>query len=279
MRDVLRLMSLLVWAVVVLLAVTVLMLAFEKRLIYFPARALPVTPGSLALRFEDAHPRAEDGVSLHAWYLPLEGARFTFLVCNGNAGNMAYRLDRAQLVHAQLGASVLLFDYRGYGSSAGSPDEAGTYRDARAAHRFLVETKGVAPDSVVLFGESLGAAVAAQLALERTAAGLVLESPFSSIPEMARAAYPFLPPVGPLIRTRYDTLAKIPGLRMPLLVLHGERDEIVPLGQGRRVFAAAPQPKRFFAIPGAGHNDTYLVGGDAYWRTLREFLGSLRAPA
>ncbi len=272
-------MSLLLWAAAVLLAVTALMLVFEKQLIYFPSKALPVTPTALGLRFEAARLRAEDGVSLDAWYLPFEGARFTFLVCNGNAGNMAYRLDRAQLIHAQLGASVLLFDYRGYGLSAGRPDEAGTYRDARAAHQFLVEAKRLAPASVVLFGESLGAAVATQLALERPAAGLVLESPFSSIPDMARAAYPFLPPVGSLIRTRYDTLGKIPRLKMPLFVLHGERDDIVPLAQGRRVFEAAPQPKRFFTIPTAGHNDTYLGGGDAYWRALREFLESLRAPA
>jgi fermentation-respiration switch protein FrsA (DUF1100 family) len=236
-----------------------------------------VTPSGLALRFEEVRLRAEDGIDLDAWYLPFAGSRFTFLVCNGNAGNMAYRLDRAQLIHAQLGAGVLLFDYRGYGRSAGRPDEAGTYRDARAAHRFLFEVKRLAPESIVLFGESLGAAVATQLALERPAAGLVLESPFSSIPDMARAAYPFLPPVGPLIRTRYDTLAKVPRLRMPLFVLHGEHDDIVPLAQGRRVFEAAPQPKRFFAIPGARHNDTYLEGGEAYWGALREFLGSLGA--
>ena len=130
----------------------------------------------------------------------------------------------------------------------------------------------------MLFGESLGSAVAVQLALEREAAALVLESPFSSIPDMARAAYPFLPPVGALIRTRYDTLAKAPRVRVPVLVLHGERDEIVPLEQARRVFEAAPQPKRFFAIPGAGHNDTYHAGGEPYWRALREFLEEAVSP-
>ena len=271
-------MGLLLGLAAVLLAVTALMLVLEKQLIYFPQKALPLTPATIGLRFEEARLQAEDGVSLDAWHLPLEGARFTFLVCNGNAGNMAYRLDRAQLMQAELGASVLLFDYRGFGRSAGRPDEAGTYRDARAAYRFLVEAKGLAPDSLVLFGESLGAAIATHLAVENSAAGLILESPFTSIADMARAAYPFLPPVGPLIRTRYETLAKVPRVSMPVFVLHGERDEIVPFAQGRRVFEAAPQPKRFFAIPAAGHNDTYLVGGDAYWRALREFLGSLRPP-
>lgn len=272
-------MSLLLGLAVALLTVTASMLVFERRLIYFPDRALPLTPDALGIRFEPARLRAEDGVGLDAWHLPIEGARFTILVCNGNAGNMAYRLDRARLIQAELGAGVLLFDYRGYGHSEGRPDEAGTYRDARAAYRFLVEAKGLVPDAVVLFGESLGAAIATELALERPAAGLILESPFTSIPDMARAAYPFLPPVGALIRTRYETLAKVPRLRMPVLVLHGERDEIVPLAQGRRVYEAAPQPKRFFGIAGAGHNDTYLVGGDAYWRALREFLESLRPSA
>ena len=259
-------------AVAGLLCLTALMLAFERRLIYFPHRTLELLPQDLGMAFEEERLAAE-GAEIHAWWLPVEGARFDVLVCNGNAGNISYRLERARLMQQRLGTGVLLFDYRGYGLSSGSPNEEGTYRDARAAYRFLVEKKGLAPERLVLFGESLGAAVAVQLAREKPAAALVLESPFTSIPEMARAAYPFLPPVGPLIRTRYETVSKVPRLRVPLLVLHGERDSIVPIAQGRRVFAAAPEPKRFFAIPGAGHNDTYNTGGEAYWRVWREFLG------
>ncbi len=258
-----------------LLAVTTLMLVFEKRLVYFPFRAIEVEPGTLGLRHEAAWLVAEDGVRLQAWLLPFVGARRTVLVCNGNAGNMSYRLDRAQQMQQRLGVSVLLFDYRGYGRSEGAPDEPGTYRDARAAYRYAVEIKGVPPPNLVLFGESLGAAVAVHLALEKPAGALILESAFTSIPDMARAAYPFLPPVGPLIRTRYETIAKVPKLALPLLVLHGERDEIVPVAQGRRVFDAAGGDKRFFVIPGAGHNDTYLTGGEAYWGVLKEFLDSL----
>lgn len=270
-------MSLLVTIAGVLLAVTALMLAFERRLIYFPFRNLELRPSALGLRHEEAVLVAEDGVKLHAWLLPLAGARRTVLLCNGNAGNMSYRLDRAREMQRRLGVSVLLFDYRGYGESEGSPDEAGTYRDARAAYTHAVEGKGVAPQDLVLFGESLGAAIAVQIALERPAGALILESAFTSIPDMARAAYPFLPPVRPLIRTRYETLAKVPRLNLPLMVLHGERDEIVPFAQGRRVFEAAGGPKRFFAIPGAGHNDTYRAGGDAYWRALGDFLETLPA--
>ena len=256
---------------VLLSAIAALMLLFERRLIYFPQRTLDLTPQALGLASEELALRTEDGVRLHGWFLPVTGSRLTLLVCHGNGGNVSHRLDRALLAHAQLGTDVLLFDYRGYGRSEGSPDEEGTYRDARAAWRWLL-ARGQPPGRIVIFGESLGSAVALQLALDSEGArALVLESPFASIPEMARAVYPFLP-VSPLVRTRYDNLAKVGRLHLPLLVLHGDRDDIVPFAQGRRVFEAAPQPKRFYAIPGASHNDTYLVGGEAYWRVLREFL-------
>jgi len=250
-----------------------LLLLFEKHLIYFPTRAHEVTPAGLGLASEEVELRAEDGVRLHGWFLPVKGSRLTVLVCHGNGGNVSHRLDRVLLMQSRLNVDTLLFDYRGYGKSEGSPDEQGTYRDARAAYRWLV-AHGHGPERVVLFGESLGSAVALQLALEVEARALMLESPFASVPEMARAVYPFLP-LWPFVRTRYDNVAKVARLRMPLLVLHGERDEVVPFAQGRRVFDAAPEPKRFFAIPGASHNDTYLVGGEAYWRALREFLEGL----
>jgi fermentation-respiration switch protein FrsA (DUF1100 family) len=258
---------------VLLLIMGGLLLILEKHLIYFPMRAHDVTPSGLGLAHEELELRAEDGVRLHGWFLPVKGSRWSVLVCPGNAGNVSHRLDRALLMQSHLKVDTLLFDYRGYGRSEGSPDEEGTYRDARAAYRWLI-ARGVEPARVVLFGESLGSAVALQLAVEVEARALVLESPFASIPEMARAVYPFLP-LWPFVRTRYDNVAKVSRLRMPLLVLHGERDEIVPFAQGRRVFDAAPEPKRFFAIPGASHNDTYVVGGEPYWRALRDFLDGL----
>jgi pimeloyl-ACP methyl ester carboxylesterase len=261
---------------VFLLLLTVTMLLLERKLIYFPQRAHDVRPGDLGLAFEDLRLTTEDGVAIHAFYLPPPGEpRWTVLFAHGNAGNVSHRLDRALLLQARLGAAVLLFDYRGYGRSEGSPDEEGTYRDARAAHRWLVEEKRLPPERLVLFGESLGSAVALDLALSRPCRALVLESPFASIPAMARAVYPFLP-LWPLVRTRYDNEAKARRLGVPLLVLHGERDEVVPFAQGRRVFEAAPGEKRFFAIPRAGHNDTYVAGGEAYWDAIRDFLGESR---
>ncbi len=250
-----------------------LLLLLEKRFIYFPTRGHDVTPSELGLAREDVWLVAEDGVRIHGWYLPVREARWVTLVSHGNAGNISHRLDRALLLQGRLRSSVFLYDYRGYGASEGSPDEAGTYRDARAAYRYLVEQKHVKADELVLFGESLGCAVALELAVERPAAALVLEAPFTSVPDVARAT--LLAPLAPFVRTRYDNLARISRLRMPLLVMQGDRDEVIPPALGRRLFDAAPEPKRYYAIPGAGHNDTYLVGGAAYWQALSDFLDAV----
>ena len=260
-------------AVVAILGLQVAPLIFEEKLIYFPYRAHDLTPADLGLAFDEVAIRAGDGVRLHGWFLPVPEARRTVLVCHGNAGNISHRLDRTLLLQAKLGLSVFLFDYRGYGKSEGSPNEEGTYSDGRAAYQYLID-RGLDPDEIVLFGESLGASIAVQLALEKPAAALVLEAPFSSIRDMAAAAYPFLP-LGRLARTRYDNLAKIPSIDVPLLVFHGTHDRVVPFAQGERLFDAAPEPKRFYAISGAGHNDTFLVGGDGYWAAWKVFLSSL----
>ncbi|MFQ5790604.1 MAG: alpha/beta hydrolase [Acidobacteriota bacterium] len=266
-----RLLRLLVLAY---LGVTVAALLFEEKLIYFPYRKIELTPADLGLRFEEARFVSEDGVRLHGWWLPAEGGRFAALVCHGNAGNISHRLDRALLMQSKLHTGVFLFDYRGYGRSEGSPDEQGTYRDGRAAYRYMTDHLRVAPDGIILFGESLGAAVAVQLALEFPARALILESPFTSIPDMARSHYPFLP-VGRWLRNRYDNVTKIPDVRVPVLILHGTRDRLVPFEQGQQLFQASPEPKHFFAIPGAGHNDTFLTGGAPYWEAWKAFLASL----
>jgi fermentation-respiration switch protein FrsA (DUF1100 family) len=261
--------------ILVLLAVVgALLLLFERRLIYFPMSTLEATPAALGLAHQELSLRAEDGVRIHGWFLPVKDSRGSAVFCHGNAGNISHRLDRALLLQSRLRLDVLLFDYRGYGKSEGSPDEPGTYRDARAAYRWLRE-HGQPPERIVIFGESLGSAIALDLALGSPARALVLESPFTSIRDMARAVYPFLP-VWPLVRTRYDNLGKIGRLRMPLLVLHGDSDNVVPFAQGRRLFEAAPEPKRFYAIPGASHNDTYVAGGEPYWRAIAEFLDGLK---
>jgi fermentation-respiration switch protein FrsA (DUF1100 family) len=251
---------------------------FEEKLIYFPLSKLDMSPDQLGLRYENVSLVAEDGVRLHAWFLPHESPSFTVLLFHGNAGNISHRLDRALLMQSKLRTSVLLFDYRGYGQSEGSPDEQGTYRDGRAALRYLTGELKIPEDRIILFGESLGAAVAIQLALESEVRALALESAFTSIPDVGSVHYPFLP-VAILLRTRYDNLEKMPDVEVPVLLLHGVRDRIVPFEHGRRLYEAAKEPKSFFPIEGAGHNDTFFVGGNEYWNAWKEFLESLNVAA
>ena len=247
--------------------------ALEDYFIYFPSRTLYGTPAERGLRYVEASFTTADGVRLHGWFIPGRSG-LTWFWLHGNAGNISHRLENIELLHHRLGVSVFIFDYRGYGRSEGRPSEQGTYRDAEAALAYVRGLPSVDPSRIVVFGRSLGAAVAVELATHERVLGLILESPFSSIPAMARAVYPWLP-VGPLLRTRYDSLGKIGRIEVPLLILHSPGDEVVPYQQGRDLFAAAREPKRFHAIEGAGHNDTYIVGGEPYWQALADFLATL----
>lgn len=243
----------------------------ERALIYVPIRELAGTPADFGLPYRDVWFEAEDGVRLHGWLIP--GARpMTLLWCHGNAGNISHRLDNIREIHHRLGIGVFIFDYRGYGRSDGSPTEAGLYLDARAARDALVRSLSVPSPQIVYFGRSLGAAVALDLALAHPPSGMILESPFLSVRTMANRT---VPGSGFLLKTRFDSLEKIGRLRTPLLVLHGNSDEVVPHEHGRRLWEAASEPKAFYTIPGARHNDTYLVGGSGYWEAWLRFLNSL----
>jgi fermentation-respiration switch protein FrsA (DUF1100 family) len=242
--------------------------AVERSFIYYPTHRLEATPGDYGLPFEEVRPIADDGVRLHGWYVP--GRRpVDLLWFHGNAGNISHRVENLRLIRDHVGVGVLLVGYRGYGQSEGTPTEAGISQDARAFRAWLGER--AAPRPIVYFGQSLGAAVAAQLALDVPPTALILEAPFTSVRAMANAV---VPGAGYLFRTRYDTLGGIARLRAPLLVLHGDVDEVIPFRHGQAVFAAAPEPKTFFTIPGAHHNDTYVVGGDAYWHAWERFLAA-----
>ena len=238
-------------------------------LLFFPSRSLPATPAVAGLRFEDVWMRTEDGERLHGWWVSRGPAHAGHvLLCHGNAGNVADRILHAALLDAA-GFDVLLFDYRGYGRSGGVPGELGTYRDARAARAALLAQPGVEPARVVYLGESLGAAVALELALHAPPAGLVLQSAWTSVRALARLHYPMIPPS--LVPDAYPSLRRIPELGAPLLVLHGARDAIVPLTHGEALFAAAPEPKRLHVVPGAGHNDLVSAAGARYGELLAEW--------
>jgi fermentation-respiration switch protein FrsA (DUF1100 family) len=175
-------------------------------------------------------------------------------------------------LNRRFGLDVFLVDYRGYGRSTGSPDEKGLYRDARAVYAAAAE-RGFPPERTLLFGESLGSAVAIDLATEKPCGGVILETPFFSILAMARVHYPYVPRF--LVRSRFDNAAQIGAISAPKLFLVAERDEIAPPSQGRELFERAPPPKTLFVIPGAGHNDTYVTGGEVYWREWEKFLDGL----
>lgn len=257
------------------LALALLLVAFrtgmiERHFIYFPVRELEGDPSHWGLAFEDIFLTTSDGVRIHGWFVP--GKRdVTWLWFHGNAGNISHRLDNLRLLHDELEVSVFILGYRGYGRSEGSPSEEGTYLDAEAALAYLRSRPDVAHDRIVYFGQSLGAAVAVELAARHPPLALILESPLPSVPYMARRTYPFLT-IWPFLRTRYDALARIGHVQAPLLVLHGDRDSIVPMEAGKMLFDAANEPKEFYTIHGADHNDTYVVGGKAYFAALSRFL-------
>jgi uncharacterized protein len=275
---------LLLAAAVVLAAVVGVLWSQQRRLIYLPApRAVPPAAGVLPGAEEVSFPTA-DGLRLAGWFVPAAGPPGrggrrspAVLVCNGNGGNRSLRAPLAAAL-ARAGLAVLLFDYRGYAANPGHPTEAGLAADARAALAFLAARPEVDPARLVYFGESLGAAVALRLALERPPAALVLRSPFASLAEVGRLHYPWLP-VSLLLADRYDSLGRVGGLAAPLLVVAGERDRIVPASHSRRLFDAAPQPKRFVLLPGADHNDLDLLAGPRLLAEVLAFLGQVPALA
>jgi fermentation-respiration switch protein FrsA (DUF1100 family) len=261
----------------VLLAVATVsgaMVLMEERFIYFPTGELAATPRSAGLSYQDRWITADDGVRLHAWYLPNPEAGFTVIDFHGNAGNLGDRVYLYARWH-RLGLSVYAADYRGYGRSSGTPSEDGFYRDARAAWNDLTRDLGVSATRVVIAGRSLGSGPATQLATEVRPAGLVLESPMTSIPAMARVAYPFLP-VSFLVRTRFDNLGKIASVACPLMIIHAADDEIIPPWMGRRLFETAREPKQWVSLPG-NHNDFDDVSSEAYESAWRAFIRSLKS--
>jgi uncharacterized protein len=211
--------------------------------------------------------RASDGVKLHAWWIEPPGARIATLFLHGNAGNITHRVTHIQEI-AAAGSSVLMLDYRGYGKSEGRPTEHGLYADAEAGYEYL-RSLG---KPIVAHGESLGTAVAVDLAAKRPCAGVVLEAPFPSARAMAAK---MLPVIGPLLIFSYNSASKIQRVRAPLLFIHGDRDSIVPLELGRALFNAAREPKAFWIVPGADHNDLVEAAGPQYRERLREFYAAL----
>lgn len=241
---------------------------FEDHLIFFPSRDMVATPAARGLPYSDVRFGPEE--ALHGWFIPGSN-QATLLWFHGNAGNISYRVELLSRLHRGLGASIFIFDYQGYGLSRGRASEKATYQDAHAALAYLRARADVDPSRIVYFGKSLGAAVAVALAAEEPPYRLIAQSSFTSVLDMAKLHYPFLP-IGPLLRTRYASLEAIANVQAPILVVHGDRDDVAPLEHARRLYAAAAEPKRLFMVEGAGHNDVITVGGQRYLDVLREFI-------
>ena len=263
----------------------------ERRALYFPDRRIAATPAAYRLSYENVFLQTNDGQKLHGWFIPQKnkGTAPTILFFHGNAGNISHRLDKALDFHNR-GFQVLLFDYRGYGESEGKPSEKGTYLDGEAAYRFLADIQKIPARKIILYGESLGSAVAVELARQHPAVpasapagtapdleeqgpgagAIILESPFTSTVAMGKLVYPWLP-VRWLVKYRYDNLSKISELRLPILILHSPDDEIVPFRMGQRLYAAAASPKRLVELTG-GHNDGYYATGKSFLDSIQTFL-------
>lgn len=276
-----------IWIPIVLLAayagVCLLAFVFQSRLVFFPEGDLVGTPRDAGLAFREVFFEAEDGVRLHGWMVPGPPAsapspshRPLVLLFHGNAGNISHRVGILRLLH-DLGVSVFIFDYRGYGRSEGTPSERGTYRDADAAWRLLTEREGYAPSDIVLFGRSLGSAVAVELASRRAPAGVILDGSFSSAVDVGRKAYPFLP-VALLSRIRYNSVSRIAKVGCPKLFFHSPDDAVVPVVFARKLFDAASDPKEFVYVSG-GHEGPEWETGTRYARALTAFIQSVRPHA
>jgi fermentation-respiration switch protein FrsA (DUF1100 family) len=241
-----------------------------ESMIFYPVPGVDITPEQLGVSGEEVFFTTEDGVRIHAFYLPAPGARRALLFLHGNAGNASHRLpNAAELVNLE--CSVLVIDYRGYGLSEGRATEAGVYADARAGLAHLVEQRGFPENRIIVFGRSLGGAVAVDLAQGREFAGVILESTFPSIADVASNG-PAGALFGALAGKRFDSASKIGRIRAPLLYFHGDRDGVIPYELGRRLFDIAPEPKAFETVHGAGHNDLTQIGGRPYFERIRRFL-------
>ncbi len=262
---------------IVLILLLVMISALEKQMIYYPAKYPEGfwEPERFGVAAKDCWFTADDDVKLHGWYAEGAGSdlNITLLWYHGNAGNITHRLENMRDL-LDLGVNVFIIDYRGYGKSEGEPDEAGIYKDGVAAYDYLINEKQHTGDTVVLFGRSLGAAVAVEVATQREIRGMILESAFTDAKAMARVLMPFLP-VGAMISSKFDSIGKIKNIHIPVLFTHGNRDTIVPYELGRKLYEAANHPKEFYTIEGADHNDTYIVGGAAYYQKIKEFLEGL----
>ena len=241
----------------------------QGRMIFYPTGKLMATPADIGLDYESVTLSTSDHVKLHGWFIPATEEGGALLFFHGNAGNISHRLDSLKIFH-DLGLSTLIIDYRGYGRSQGSISEQGTYLDGEAAWNYLSETRKIPEQEIVVFGRSLGAAIAAYIASRKNPAALILESAFTSIPDMGAKLYPYMP-VRVLSRFQYDARKALQSVSCPVLIVHSPHDDIIPYENGQKLYSSAREPKKFLEIRG-GHNEGFLVSGRIYREGISKFV-------
>lgn len=265
-------MKLLFWIAFSVILFLIAIRYVERQSIYFPMKEITATPDLIGLPYEEIYFNASDGKRLNGWFIPNEKALFTLILCHGNAGNISHRVEKISIFH-DLGLNVLVFDYRGYGKSEGSPSEQGLYEDLRAAYNYLTGERKISGRDIILFGESIGGTVAIDLARKADVRALITEGAFTSIKDMARIAFPIMPYF--IFSSRFDAISKIKAVTCPKLVIHSVDDEIVPFGLGEKLYNAAEEPKRFLKIRGS-HNTAFLESKEEFIEGIRSFLDDLQ---
>ncbi len=266
-------MKMLLQAAIILLAtyaaLVVIVYFRQDGMVYFPDKDIWQTPRDVNLNYEEITCRTKDSLTISGWYIEAAAEKGVVLFCHGNGGNISHRLDSLKIFNS-LDLSVLIFDYRGYGKSQGKPSEQGTYLDAEAAWEYLVNHKRKSPNHIILFGRSLGGAVAAEIASRQKPAALIIESSFTSVYDFGKKIYPWLP-IKLLSKYSYATIDKINNIMCPKLIVHSPEDDIVPYEYGKRLFERASPPKQFLEIRG-GHNDGFILSGTVYTQGLKTFI-------
>jgi fermentation-respiration switch protein FrsA (DUF1100 family) len=244
----------------------------EKGIVFFPESHLEATPKDYRMDdYEDVFFPAKDGTRLHGWFVSGPDERAVLLWFHGNAGNISHRLHNLKKLHDALQIPIFIFDYREYGMSEGEISKSGTFSDAQGAFRYLIDEKGIKSSSVLLFGRSLGTALAVDIASKEQCLGIILEAAFTSTDDIMQRYFPFFTPPR-MSGVKYDSLSLIHHIQSPILFIHGQHDQTIPVSMARRLFETARGPKEFYEIPGADHNDTYLVGGNEYFAVWQKFL-------
>lgn len=262
------------WFVIVVISVFVMVAVYvyfnQKNMVFYPTRDIVVTPRDIGIEFDDVYIPSDDNVTIHGWFVPAGRTNDkAILFCHGNAGNISHRLETIEFLNG-LGVSVLIFDYRGYGLSTGEPTEEGVYADARQCYDWLVNEKGFEQKDIIVFGRSLGGAVAIELASRTGCHSVVVESSFTNAADMARKIFPILP-TGVLLKYRFDSLEKIATVGCPVMVIHSPEDDLIPYAMGEKLYERAAQPKRFVKIHG-GHNDRDYINDPDYRLAFESLL-------